>query len=78
MVEWYTSKYMEPDIQAKLDALAESQQALYASVEKTRKYMLWSFVLQLAVVLLPLIILMFAVPFILSGLSNISNVYQGL
>jgi hypothetical protein len=69
---------MEPDIEARLSAIAESQQTLYAAVEKTRKYMLWSFILQLAVVLLPLVILMFAAPFILASLSDISNLYQGL
>lgn len=69
---------MELDLEAKLNALAESQQQLYASVEKTRKYLLWSFILQLAMVLLPLIVLMLAVPFLLSSLSNISNLYQGL
>ncbi|MGB4942739.1 MAG: hypothetical protein WBO92_01370 [Candidatus Moraniibacteriota bacterium] len=69
---------MEPDILAKLDAIAERQEQAFVSIEKTRKYMLWSLITQLAVVLLPLVVLMLAVPFLLSSLSNLSNVYQGL
>ncbi|MGB3073039.1 MAG: hypothetical protein WBP40_00065 [Candidatus Moraniibacteriota bacterium] len=69
---------MEPDVEAKLNAIAERQEQAFVSIEKTRKYMLWSFIMQLAVVILPLIILMFAVPFLLSSLSNLSGLYQGL
>jgi hypothetical protein len=69
---------MEPDIAAKLEEIAENQRQVYAAVEKTRKYMLWSFIMQLAVVLLPLIVLMFAIPFILSTFSNLSSTYEGL
>jgi hypothetical protein len=68
---------MEPDIAAKLEEIAENQRQVYAAVEKTRKYMLWSFIMQLAVVLLPLIVLMFAIPFILSTFSNLSSTYEG-
>lgn len=63
---------------AGLKKLEEKLDRVYDSVERTRKYMLWSLIMQLAVVLLPLVILMLAVPFILSSLSNISNLYQGL
>ncbi len=69
---------MESEIETRLNALAENQARVLESVEKTRRYIFWSLVLQLAVVILPLIVLMFAVPFLLSSLSNISNVYQGL
>lgn len=69
---------MEPDIAAKLEEIAENQRQVYVAVEKTRKYMLWSFIMQLAVVLLPLIVLMFAIPFMLSTFSNLSSTYEGL
>lgn len=75
MVYW---RYMEPDISAQLNAIAERQEHMLASVDRTRKYMLWSLIMQLALVLLPLVVLMLAVPFLLSSLSNISNLYQGL
>ena len=61
-----------------LKQLNEKIDTVYLSVEKTRKYMLWSLIMQLAVVLLPLVVLMFAVPFLLSSLSNLSGLYQGL
>ncbi len=61
-----------------LKKLDEKISRVYNSVERTRKYMLWSLIMQVAVVLLPLVVLMLAVPFILSSLSNISNLYQGL
>ncbi|QQR79168.1 MAG: hypothetical protein IPJ68_02750 [Candidatus Moraniibacteriota bacterium] len=69
---------MELDLEAKLNALAERQELMAVAVEKTRKYMLWSFIMQLAVVVLPLVVLMFAIPFLLSSLSNLSGLYQGL
>lgn len=61
-----------------LKKFEEKIDRVYDSVERTRKYMLWSLIMQVAVVLLPLVVLMLAVPFILSSLSNISNLYQGL
>lgn len=70
--------YMDTEISTDLKRLSEKLDTVYLSVEKTRKYMLWSLIMQVAVVLLPLVVLMLAVPFILSGLSGISNLYQGL
>lgn len=69
---------MDQEIGAELKKLDEKIDRVYDSVERTRKYMLWSLIMQVAVVLLPLVVLMLAVPFILSSLSNISNLYQGL
>jgi hypothetical protein len=68
----------EADLLKRLEAQEAKLESIQASVEKTRKYMLWGFIMQLAVVLLPLIVLMFAVPFIFSSLSGISNAYEGL
>lgn len=58
--------------------LNEKIDRVYDSVERTRKYMFWGLVMQLAMVLLPLVVLMLAVPFLLSSLSTISGLYQGL
>ena len=69
---------MDTEITAALKQLDDKIEVVYASVEKTRKYMFWSLVVQLAMVLLPIIVLMFAVPFLLSSLSNLSGLYQGL
>lgn len=56
-----------------LQKLAEQEKkidAIYVSVEKTRKYFLWTMILSLALFLLPLIGLMFAVPLFLNTLSS--------
>jgi hypothetical protein len=69
---------MDQEMGAELKKLEEKVDRVYDSVERTRKYMLWSLIMQVAVVLLPLVVLMLAVPFILSSLSNLSSLYQGL
>lgn len=69
---------MDTETSVALKALDEKISAIQDAVNKTRKYMFWSLVIQLAVVLLPIIVLMFSVPFLLSSLSNLSGMYQGL
>lgn len=69
---------MDTEIAAALKALDEKISSVQDSVQKTRKYMFWSLVIQLAVVLLPILLLMFSVPFLLSSLSDLSGLYQGL
>lgn len=69
---------MDTEISAALKVLDEKIALVHESVEKTRKYMFWSLVIQLAVVLLPIILLMFSVPFLISSLSNLSGLYQGI
>lgn len=66
---WYTLD-MEPEITAKLAEHDQKLDAIYRSVEKTRKYFFWTMVAQLALFLLPLIGLMFAIPFFLSTFSK--------
>lgn len=59
-------------------SIEEKLDRVYDSVERMRKYMLWSLIMQVGMVLLPILVVMLAVPFVLSSLSNISNLYQGL
>ena len=48
---------------------------IYASVEKTRKYFLWTLILSVAFFVLPLIGLMFVLPaFMQNYLGNINNI----
>ncbi|KKP95359.1 MAG: hypothetical protein US25_C0062G0004 [Candidatus Moranbacteria bacterium GW2011_GWE1_36_7] len=49
--------------------------AMYVSVEKLRKYFLWTLVITIATIVLPIIIMMIALPFMM---STISNAYGGL
>lgn len=75
MVYW---RHMDTELTAALKALDEKISSVQDAVQKTRKYMFWSLVIQLAVVLLPILLLMVSVPFLLSTLSDLSGLYQGL
>lgn len=49
--------------------------AMYQSVEKLRKYFLWTLIITGVTFVLPLVIAVIAVPFVL---STISGIYGGL
>jgi hypothetical protein len=59
----------------KIDAQQAKIDAIYVSMEKMRKYFFWMLVLTVVTVVLPIIIMIVAVPFILSTLSS---AYGGL
>ncbi len=61
---------MDPELKKKLEAQDERLEQIYRSVEKTRKYFLWTMIATLVAFVLPLIGLVFAVPFFLSTLST--------
>lgn len=61
---------METDILAKLADQDRKLELIYQSVEKTRKYFLWTLIASLVAFFLPLIGLLFAVPFFLNTLSS--------
>lgn len=58
---------MPEDRAAQLEAKID---AIYVSVEKTRKYLLWTMIVTLAVVVLPAIGLVFAVPSFISSYNQ--------
>jgi hypothetical protein len=62
---------MEPTIEQRLDAQDEKLHAIYQSVEKTRKYFLTIIWISIAVVVLPAIGLLFAVPKFLNTYSSL-------
>jgi len=62
---------MEQDILKKLEEQDKKLEAIYRSVEKTRKYFLWTLIITLAFIVLPLIGLIYAIP-------KMINVYSGL
>lgn len=53
---------MEEEIKKKFEEQEELLKKVYVSVEKTRKYFLWTFISSLVVFVLPLIGLLFAIP----------------
>jgi len=44
--------------------------AIYESVEKTRKYFMWTLIITVALVVLPLIGLMFVLPSFIQGMTS--------
>jgi type IV secretory pathway component VirB8 len=45
--------------------------SIYTSVEKTRKYFLWTMIITVAVVVLPLIAMVFVIPSFISTYSSL-------
>ncbi len=64
MDEEFGKKFAEQD--TKLNAI-------YVSVEKTRKYFKWTLIVTIIVIVLPLIGLVFAIPKFLESFSSLSN-----
>lgn len=58
---------MEPNTDAKLTELEKKIDAIYASVEKTRNYFKWTMIITVALFVLPLIGLLFAIPSFMSN-----------
>ena len=66
------------DLPKRIDALEHKLDAVYTSVEKTRKYFLWLLIISVAVIVLPMIGLMFVLPSFLSyygSLGTLGGVY---
>ncbi len=61
--------------QDKIDQILVYSKKAAEAAEKTRRYILWNTVIQIGMVVLPLIGLLIAIPFLL---NNLSSAYQGL
>lgn len=64
---------MEQNIIQKLEEQQIKIDQIYESVEKTRKYFMWTMIITVALFVLPLIGLFFAIPSFLSQYQNIQN-----
>jgi len=64
---------MDPQLQARLEALEKKIDAVYVSAERTRKYMMWTAIVTIAVIVLPLLGLVFVIPQFMSYYSDIGN-----
>ena len=60
-------------LQQKLEEQAQKIDAIYVSVEKTRKYIFWAFVITVAAIVLPMIGLVFAIPAFLNTYTAALN-----
>lgn len=58
---------------SKLEALSQKIEAIYVSVEKTRRYIQWALIATAVAFVLPLIIALFAVPAFLSQYTTSIN-----
>ncbi len=65
--------YMEQEIKQAIEAQQKKIELIYISVEKTRKYFLWTMIITVALFVLPLIGLLFAIPAFLSSYSTALN-----
>jgi len=64
---------MENELLKKIEAQEQKIDAIYKSVEKTRKYFLWVLIISVAVVVLPAIGLIFVIPNFLSQYTSVLN-----
>jgi CHASE3 domain sensor protein len=57
---------MEEEILKKIEEQEKKLEEIYHSVERTRKYFLWTLIVTVALIILPLLGLMFVIPKFLS------------
>tara|TARA_B100001167_G_C16642850_1_gene244910 strand:- start:324 stop:575 length:252 start_codon:yes stop_codon:yes gene_type:complete len=65
----------EPSIQEQLNAQQQALTKIYTSVEKTRKYILWTGIVSAVMFLLPLIGLAIAVPIFMRNLTAVTGLF---
>jgi len=64
---------MENEILKKLEEQGRKIEEIFVSVEKTRKYFLWTLIISVAFVVLPIIGLMLVIPQFLNNLDAVSG-----
>ena len=57
------------EVLKKLAELEQKVDAVYKSAEKTRKYFMWTLILSVVLFVLPLIALVFVIPYFLSAIG---------
>jgi len=62
---------IDPELSAKLDEISTKADKAYVAAEKVRKYLFWTGVVTIALIVLPLIGLAFAIP-------QFINTYNGM
>lgn len=64
---------MDQEIQTKIVEIERKIDEIYASVEKTRKIIMWTGIITIAVIVLPLIAMMFVIPSFISNYTETIN-----
>jgi hypothetical protein len=66
---------MEQEILKKIEEQEKKIDEIYVSVEKTRKYFLWTMIITVVTIVLPILVLIILIPWLMSTLGS---VYGGL
>jgi uncharacterized protein YqhQ len=64
---------MQPDVEKRMSELERKVDAIYESVEKTRNIIMWTGIITIAVIVLPLVAMMFVIPSFLSNYTDTIN-----
>lgn len=64
---------IDPELAAKLDEIGAKADQAYQAAEKVRKYLFWTGVVTVALIILPLIGLAFAIPSFISSYTTTLN-----
>ncbi len=64
---------IDPELLAKLDEIGAKAEKAYQAAEKVRKYLFWTAVVTIAVIVVPLIGLMFVIPQFISSYTTTLN-----
>lgn len=62
---------MDPELNQRIQILEQKIDKMYVSVEKLRKYFLWTLIITVVTVVLPMIGLLFAIPMMMSTYSSL-------
>lgn len=63
----------DQELRQKLDLLEKKVDATFRSAERTRKYILWTIIITVALFVLPLIALIFVIPSFINTYSQIGG-----
>jgi uncharacterized protein YqhQ len=69
---------MDQETQNKMAGLEKKIDAIYESVEKTRKILMWTGIITIAIIILPLIAMLFVIPSFISNYTTTLETLSGL
>lgn len=61
------------EILKKIEEQQQKIDAIYVSVEKTRKYFLWTIIITVVTIVLPIVVMIIMIPWLMSTLSSTYN-----
>ncbi len=64
---------MDTELNKRIEEIEHKVELIYISVEKTRKYLLWTVIITVALFVLPLIGIAFAIPSFISTYTDTIN-----